>query len=651
VETGVNAAPDCARWGWPVFPVHGVRPDGRCTCGSPTCENVGKHPRESGWQKAATTEEGKIRAWSEKYAVTNWGMPTGCASGVDVLDEDPRHGGDATIRSFEEANGPLPETVRVLTQSGGVHRWFRHDPAHPVKNGKGVLGPGVDVRGDGGFVVVPPSVGATGRAYSFDLAAHPNDVPLADWTEPLLRRVNGASAAGSVKPPLDVAGIFAGVPEGEREGKLVSLVGKLRRADVPLEVALGLVLEAASRCIPPFPPQAAEERVRRLYATYPAGSVQEPPKPAYDGPEEPDWLRDEALPLTDDQLAAVRIAASMRDAKPTRTAKFIDLYDLIAKPADPIPWQVEGYMSRGESVTLGGEWGSGKSLTALDLAISLACGTPWMDHVPIIGGPYRVIYLDEENGRALAERRIRQLLKGRALSPEAVRDLALHYTTRNGIALSDPTWYDWLARQIEERKATHLFLDSLIRFSRVDENSNSEIARFFGECIQPLMSRYDLSVCLLDHLGKPSRDRTDAGHRLRGASDKPAVSDGLVCLDGERGQDTRTLTHEKTRWNKYQPPLLTTCTESDDEETCWITAKEEKPEAADQVARMIHAAARTGVLREELVKALSATAGKNAPRSVSRAIKTLRTEQAVKSKTEGKRVRYWTADSAPAGAE
>jgi len=338
------------------------------------------------------------------------------------------------------------------------------------------------------------------------------------------------------------------------------------------------------------------------------------------------------------------------EAPITREAAFIDLYALVTQPQPPIPWVAEGWMSRGESVTIGGEWGSGKSLTGLDLGISLACGTPWMDHVPIVGGPYRVLYLDEENGRALAERRIRQLLKGRELPPEVIRQVPLFYTTRNGITLSDPSWSDWLKRQIEEREATHLFLDSLIRFARVEENSNSELARFFGDCIQPLMNQYDLSVVALDHMGKPSKERTDPGHRIRGGSEKPASTDELICMDGERGQDTRTITHEKTRWNRYQAPLLTTCTESDDEEACWITAKEEKPEAADLIARQIQSSGRQGVLREDLVRALAATAGKSAGRNVSRALRTLKKEHTIRSKSEGRRVRFWISEAAPDGA-
>jgi hypothetical protein len=165
------------------------------------------------------------------------------------------------------------------------------------------------------------------------------------------------------------------------------------------------------------------------------------------------------------------------------------------------------------------------------------------------------------------------------------------------------------------------------------------------------MNEYDLSVLVADHMGKPSKERTDPGHRLRGSSEKPAATDELICMDGRRGQDTRTMTHEKTRWNKYQPALLTTCTESDDEEKCWITAKDEKPESTDQIARQIQASGFRGVLREDLVNALGATVGDNAARAVSRAIKALREEHTVKSKTEGKRVRFWSSEYAPDGAQ
>jgi hypothetical protein len=93
-------------------------------------------------------------------------MPTGAASGVDVLDVDVQHGGMGTLQRLEHEHGKLPPTVEVLTPQGGRHLHLRH-VGRALKSGAGDLGPGLDTRGAGGYALLPPSVGANGRAYKF----------------------------------------------------------------------------------------------------------------------------------------------------------------------------------------------------------------------------------------------------------------------------------------------------------------------------------------------------------------------------------------------------------------------------------------------------------------------------------------------------
>ncbi|WP_148360731.1 bifunctional DNA primase/polymerase, partial [Acidisphaera rubrifaciens] len=99
------------------------------------------------------------------------GMPTGEASGLDVLDVDPRHGGDV----WHAANmHRLPETRLHRTQSGGLHLLFIHAPG--VRNSESKIAPGIDVRGDGGYAIIPPSPG-----YVVE-----HDAPPAHWPDWLL---------------------------------------------------------------------------------------------------------------------------------------------------------------------------------------------------------------------------------------------------------------------------------------------------------------------------------------------------------------------------------------------------------------------------------------------------------------------------------
>jgi hypothetical protein len=83
-----------------------------------------------------------------------------------VLDIDPAHGGETSLEDLESAHGKLPDTLLVETGGGGWHYYFRVD--RRIRNGCNTLGAGIDIRGDGGFVVGPGSRHASGRWYEFE---------------------------------------------------------------------------------------------------------------------------------------------------------------------------------------------------------------------------------------------------------------------------------------------------------------------------------------------------------------------------------------------------------------------------------------------------------------------------------------------------
>jgi hypothetical protein len=85
------------------------------------------------------------------------GVPTGKKSGVVVLDVDVDEGGLESLAKLERAGAPIPKTARVRTGGGGIHVFFRNPRGTEIRNSAGLLGPGLDVRGEGGYVVVPPS--------------------------------------------------------------------------------------------------------------------------------------------------------------------------------------------------------------------------------------------------------------------------------------------------------------------------------------------------------------------------------------------------------------------------------------------------------------------------------------------------------------
>ena len=97
----------------------------------------------------ATRDAAGVRALWGRWPGILIGTPTGAANGFDVLDIDPRHGGDESLRDLEQRWGALPDTPVAHTGGGGEHYWFAH-PGGRIPDSVGVLGPGLDVRGDGG---------------------------------------------------------------------------------------------------------------------------------------------------------------------------------------------------------------------------------------------------------------------------------------------------------------------------------------------------------------------------------------------------------------------------------------------------------------------------------------------------------------------
>ena len=225
-----------------MFAVHGVSL-GCCTCRDPDCKHPGKHPLTAHGFLDAVTDIGQITAWWDQWPAANIGIATGTRSGLLVVDIDPRHGGDDSLRDLELQHGRLPETPTVIT-GAGEHRYLRHPggyvPSKPIA-------PGIDVKADGGYVVSPPSIHASGRRYAWDAALGLGDLPLAPapaWVVNLTREVR------SRPEPERAAGM---IPSGERNSELASLAGTMRRRGMTEgEISAALMAINEARCVPPL---------------------------------------------------------------------------------------------------------------------------------------------------------------------------------------------------------------------------------------------------------------------------------------------------------------------------------------------------------------------------------------------------------------
>jgi hypothetical protein len=230
------------------------------------CQPRGKTPATAHGLRDATTNIIRIDSWWRTNPDFNIGIATGPVSGFWVLDVDGEDG-ESSLRKLESEYGMLPATVEVITGKGR-HLYFRIGK-HTIRNSAGKLAPGIDVRGDGGYVLAPPSIHPSGRAYawSVDSASEITDAP--DWLLSLVSASNGNGAKG--KPPEHWHRLLSNaVRNGERNSTLASLTGKLLNAgldDLTLVYDLMLCVNAA-RCEQPLPESEVETIVASIVRTH-----------------------------------------------------------------------------------------------------------------------------------------------------------------------------------------------------------------------------------------------------------------------------------------------------------------------------------------------------------------------------------------------
>lgn len=253
-----------AERGWPVFPVHSPAPPG-CSCGRPDCNRIGKHPRTVKGLKDASRDIGMIREWWSRWPDANIGIATGPGSGIFVLDLDGEKG-RASLAALETQHGPLPATLTSITgrADGGEHRWFNYPAEHEIRNSSGRLGVGLDVRGTGGYVIVPPSVHESGRAYQWADSQH----TIADAPEWFLEWLAEAAHRERSLLPNHVGVLY----EGERNDGLFRFACALRRKGLtPEKIASEVNAANLKRCKPsPLPSEEIQTIVSNA-TKYPAG--------------------------------------------------------------------------------------------------------------------------------------------------------------------------------------------------------------------------------------------------------------------------------------------------------------------------------------------------------------------------------------------
>lgn len=239
--------------GIPVFPLHWIKNDGNCSCRQGAiCGAKGKHPRIKNWNEEATTDAEKIRQWWEKTPSANIGIPMGEKSGLVALDVDTRHRGDESLAMLMDEFEILPDTITATTGGGGKHYIFKYTEELCLKNVVGFRD-GLDIRTQGGMIVVAPSVHGSGRKYEWDTGKSPFDMEAAEMPAWLVEEIRKVGTQLPAKKKTAEAAPRKKISEGGRNNHLTSLAGALRRKGISEDGILAtLRAENADRLEPPL---------------------------------------------------------------------------------------------------------------------------------------------------------------------------------------------------------------------------------------------------------------------------------------------------------------------------------------------------------------------------------------------------------------
>ena len=454
-----------------------------------------KQPLTAHGFRSATRNLGCIETWWKRWPDANIGIPTGAASGLLVLDVDPRNGGTESLERSILEHGPLPDTAGQITGGGGRHIIFRH-PGGPVPK---TLAPGIDLKGDGGYIVVAPSVHPSGNHYEWDgiegakALLNPAEPP--PWLLERIAVARNGGRAESRKADDDKWG------EGQRNNRLASLAGTMRRRGMSQEaIEAALLVENTKRCDPPLPEQELR-RIARSVARYrPAQEMGEIHSAAYK----------DGFPA--ERILRFKTAAEIAQQGDT--------------PIEVLAWPgvVAGTMIQ----VVGKIKAAGKTTYQLAQCASLVHGLPFLGE-PTEKTP--VVYLTEQ--------------------PPATFKIALK---RAGLIGSEDfiflCWGDTLGsfwqevahkatEECKRRGAKVLVVDTLAQFAGIEGDGENQAGRAL-EAMRPLQAAVadGLAVIVIWHERKRGGSISDSG---RGSSAIGGAVDTILNLSRPQGNQKTTF--------------------------------------------------------------------------------------------------------------
>lgn len=561
-QDNLAAALKLAKAGLPIFPARASN----------------KRPHVKGWPNVATTDEARLRAWWGKWPNAMPAIPTGERSGIAVLDIDIKDGKDgmATLRSLGFGPATL-SPVSIPTPTGGNHRYYRY--AEGLGSNAGKIGPGVDMRAAGGFVVAPGAFNGEGTYGPLDMAQLADLPEWPDKLKPPPRVARKSSGEKTGRPFAEILDALMAIPNN----------GTNKEADsrdwwLHIGMALHHETDGGEEGLDAFQDWSQQHNSYDYIKTMDAWLSFEG-----EGRTARTILREARRHKWEDKLGHQRrlaedellidecwtpeeLAAKYKEAVDAETqatieelvgvsagaAFFAPASDWAGLPVPPRKWHVEDLIPGNTVTILGGDGGTGKSLLALQMAVATATSLPWIGLK--IHQPGKALVLSAEDDDEELQRRVAGICDTQGLHRSSLSNLLIRSTAGEETLLAQldgktntlkaTPIYRTICASMKREKPTLLVLDTLADLHAGNENDRAHARQFIG-LLRHLAIEYQCAVVLLAH---PSLSGMNSGSGLSGSTAWNASVRSRLYLkrvkdDGyEADADARTLETMKANY-------------------------------------------------------------------------------------------------------
>ncbi|MDO8600549.1 MAG: AAA family ATPase [bacterium] len=439
-------------------------------------------------QRKASSKE--IEEWFKNYPNMNIGIVTGKISGIVVVD----------IEKGGNSDGYLP-TVTAKSGGGGIHLYYKH-PGYEVPNGARVRAL-TDIRGDGGYVLAPPSISDKG---TYEWTTSLNDSAFSqmpEWiTKAKLSKENDKKWLSGKD----------GASEGSRNDTAASIAGKIISSTAP-ELLESIGWEQFkvwnTKNIPPL----SETELRGVWESI---------KKYHADEREPEanWT-------------------------PTNRPRLWTIGEILTHDFGEEEWLVESLIPKQGLTALSGNPGDFKTWVTIHIALCISRSLPVFGTFKTTQGS--VLIIDEEDHLRLLKKRL-----GLLGAKEADN---IYYLSQNGIKVDIESVRNMILEIVKEKNIKLVILDSLVRVHQQEENDAGGMAKVFSG-LQKIITA-GASILFTHHHRKQNWQKANnPGQNMRGSSDILAAVDCHITIEKKNEEEDRLILRQtKLRQGELLPPF------------------------------------------------------------------------------------------------